>query len=201
MPESIRFFNFNIINQQFYLFLYRNGKTWEKLKLCFSKQKAVCATNAKRNIFSCTCNWAIIFLIAITNNRCCSFDATNITRYRIDNKSALRICGLKRISIKNLRKRFVRNAAVIVPIKCYRKRLLIEAQNVHITRSNDDAKRIQSVFKLLYGPAATIPYNPLKLVSFGQNLYYYSHYSGPRTCLMGRFAIAQGLRTNKSRDT
>lgn len=49
--------------------------------------------------------------------------------------------------------------------------------------------------------AATIPYNPLKLVSFGQNLYYYSHYSDPRTCLMGRFAIAQGLRTNKSRDT
>lgn len=49
--------------------------------------------------------------------------------------------------------------------------------------------------------AATIPYNPLKLVLFGQNLYYYSHYSDPRTCLMGRSAIAQGLQTNKSRDT
>ncbi|KYN06601.1 hypothetical protein ALC62_02455, partial [Cyphomyrmex costatus] len=42
--------------------------------------------------------------------------------------------------------------------------------------------------------AVTVPYNPLKFVSPGQNvqnLYYYSHYSGSRTCLMGRSAIAE----------
>lgn len=39
--------------------------------------------------------------------------------------------------------------------------------------------------------AVTVPYNPLKFVSPGQNLYYYSHYSGPRTCLMARSAIAE----------
>lgn len=42
--------------------------------------------------------------------------------------------------------------------------------------------------------AVTIPYNPLKFISPSQNvqnLYYYSHYSGPRTCLMGRSTIAE----------
>jgi len=42
--------------------------------------------------------------------------------------------------------------------------------------------------------AVTVPYNPLKFILLGQsvqNLYYYSHYSGPRTCLMGRSAIAE----------
>lgn len=61
-------------------------------------------------------------------------------------------------------------------------------------RSDDDAKRIQSVFKLRYMAATTIRYNPLKLVSVDQNvqnLYYYSHYSNPHTWLMGNSAIAQ----------
>lgn len=51
--------------------------------------------------------------------------------------------------------------------------------------------------------AATVPYNPLKLVSPGQNvqnLYYYSHYSVLSYVLNGRTSNCTEA-TLKSRDT
>lgn len=89
----------------------------------------------------------------------------------------------------------IRNASIIDPVKRYRKRLLIEAwRKMFILRGRSPMQKGFGPYLNSGTAAVTVLYNPLKFVSPGQNvqnLYYYSHYSGPGTCLMGRSAIAE----------
>jgi len=113
---------------------------------------------------------------------------------------------IKHVSAKNLRKRCVCNAGSSRPNGTLSKKIINRdvAQNIHITRSNGDAKRTRCAFKVLYGRCYRSHIIRLKLVSLGesiQNSYYCSHYSDPYMCLMNEFVIAHKLRGDISKDT
>ncbi|KYQ50132.1 hypothetical protein ALC60_10788, partial [Trachymyrmex zeteki] len=112
-----------------------------------------------------------IFLIAITNNLCCR--CVRCDEYHVlPNKLQIRVTNLR---IKTY---------IDETFTCGGKCTYYEVGR----RCEKDPYLNSST------AAVTVPYNPLKFVSPSQNvqnLYYYSHYSGSRTCLMGRSAIAE----------
>ncbi|KYN34956.1 hypothetical protein ALC56_10683, partial [Trachymyrmex septentrionalis] len=116
------------------------------------------------------------FLIGITNNLCCRY--VRCDEYHVlSNSLQIRVTNLR---IKTYIDETFTQPIYMCGVKC---------TYYEVGRRCEKDPYLNSSTA-----AVTIPYNPLKFVSPGQNvqnLYYYSHYSGSRTCLMGRSAIAE----------